>query len=90
MTNSLQRLTQSIDNLEELINKKLSAPPEQPKEDLAKVAALETVNVELQDELKSLKKDYQKLQETSKDVINELNSSIQTIEDYFKKQNANN
>lgn len=90
MTNSLQRLTQSIDNLEELITKKLSTPPEQPKEDLTKVTALETVNVELQDELKSLKKDYQKLQETSKDVINELNSSIQTIEDYFKKQNANN
>lgn len=90
MTNSVQRLTQSIDNLEELINKKLSTPPEQPKEDLTKVTALETVNVELQDELKSLKKDYQKLQETSKDVINELNSSIQTIEDYFKKQNANN
>lgn len=90
MTNSLQRLTQSIDNLEELINKKLSTPPEQPKEDLAKVTALEEVNVELQNELKSLKKDYQKLQETSKDVIDELNSSIQTIEDYFKKQNASN
>ncbi len=90
MTNSLQRLTQSIDNLEELINKRTTTPQEPSKEELAKVRNLEEVNLELQDELKSLKKDYQKLQETSKDVIKELNSSIQTIEDYFKKQNASN
>lgn len=90
MTNSLQRLTQSIDNLEELINKRISTPQESSKDEIAKVNDLEEVNLELQNELKSLKKDYLKLQETSKDVINELNSSIQTIEDYFKKKNASN
>ncbi len=43
----------------------------------------------LQEENKILKHEYQNLKETSRDVVNELNNSIQVIEDYFKKQNVN-
>ena len=88
MTNSLERLTLSIDNLEGLLLQKLSGSDESASS--AEFAVLQTANEGLKKELEILKKDYQKLQETSKDVIGELNHSIQIIEDYFKKQNANN
>ena len=87
MTNSLQRLVQSIDNLEELMAQNLSI---EDKTNSEEVNLLDIANDELKKELQELKNDYKKLQETSKDVINELNNSIQIIEDYFKKQNANN
>lgn len=87
MTNSLQRLVQSIDNLEELMAQNLSIKDKTNSEE---VNLLDIANDELKKELQELKADYKKLQETSKDVINELNNSIQIIEDYFKKQNANN
>lgn len=44
----------------------------------------------LTEENKLLKEDYKKLKDTSQEVINELNNSIEIIEDYFKKYNANN
>ncbi len=87
MTNSLQRLVQSIDNLEELMAQNLSIKDKPNSEE---VNLLNIANDKLKKELQELKNDYKKLQETSKDVINELNNSIQIIEDYFKKQNANN
>ena len=87
MTNSLQRLVQSIDKLEEIIAQNLSIKDEPHSED---TMLLHVANDDLKKELQALKDDYKKLQETSKDVINELNNSIQIIEDYFKKQNANN
>lgn len=45
--------------------------------------------VQLENENKLLKQEYLNLKETSQEVINELNSSIQVIDEYFKKQNAN-
>lgn len=88
MTNALQRLTQSIDNLEEIIAQKLSCLNSAvPQEE---VTAFKDENQLLKKELVALKADHDKLKETSKEVINELNSSIKVIEDYFKKQNANN
>ena len=87
MTNSLQRLTQSIDGLEELIAQKLSNYNEA---DSVQLNFLQSENDALKLELETLKKDYKNLQETSKEVVNELNNSIKVIEDYFKKQNANN
>lgn len=50
----------------------------------------EHVVEKLIEENKMLKEEYNKLKETSQEVINELNNSIQVIEDYFKKQNAHN
>ncbi len=49
----------------------------------------DTSNKQLVKENESLKQEYASLKETSQEVINELNNSIQIIEDYFKKQNAN-
>ncbi len=95
MTNSLQRLTKSIENLEELLDRKLSALSEgnlieEASSISIKIEGLELENYNIKQELDTLKQNYQKLKETSKDVINELNNSIEVIEDYFKKQNANN
>lgn len=45
--------------------------------------------VQLENENRLLKQEYLNLKETSQEVINELNSSIQVIDEYFKKQNAN-
>ncbi len=78
MSNSLERLTQSLQKLEDLIS--IRATPNNQ-------SALLT---ELQKENALLKQEYQALKETSQEVIHELNNSIQIIEDYFKKQNANN
>jgi hypothetical protein len=83
MSNNLQRLNQALDSLENAITKKLSASA---SEELDK---LKSMNSSLQQELLTSQDEYQKLKETSKEVINELNNSIQIIEDYFKKQNAN-
>lgn len=87
MSNSLQRLVESIDILENMIN----SQSELDNNNLSnEIESLQVENQHLKFELDNLKQDYQNLKETSKDVINELNNSIEVIEDYFKKQNANN
>lgn len=94
---NLNSLIASIEKLEKLVDHKLCNMPDvslsNEKENnslVTKVQALEKENHNLVDELNTLKKDYQILKTTSQEVINELNNSIQVIEDYFKKQNANN
>lgn len=87
MSSSLHRLIESIDNLEEIIN----AQSQMSDHDLSqKIEGLQAENQDLKYELDKLKKEYQILKETSKDIMNELNNSIEVIEDYFKKQNADN
>lgn len=94
---NLDNLIASIEKLENLVNNKLSnsdvaASLDNEKEIafITKVKELEKENHSLVEELNTLKKNYQVLKTTSQEVINELNNSIQVIEDYFKKQNANN
>lgn len=77
MSNSLQRLTAAIDSLEKAVTHKLAS-------------AEETSSASLKLELAKLQEEHKNLQETSKEVINELNNSIQIIEEYFKKKNATN
>ncbi len=81
MSNSLQRLTAAIDSLEKVVMHKL-ATCEQKME--------EADSSSLQQELAKLQEEHKTLQETSKEVINELNNSIQIIEKYFKKKDATN
>ncbi len=86
MNNSLQRLNLSIQNLEEIVAKRLSSASD-PNDSSAQLKQLIAENITLKEELDKTKQEYQLLQDSSKDVINELNNSIQIIEDYFKKQN---
>lgn len=81
MTNSLQRLTAAIDSLETVVMQKL-AKYEQKIE--------EASSSSLQQKFAKLQEEHKTLQETSKEVINELNNSIQIIEEYFKKKDATN
>lgn len=77
MDSKIEKINQLLDNLENLIAQKKFANKD-----------LEVMS-QLLEENNLLKKEYQHLKETSQEVINELNSSVQIIEDYFKKQNAN-
>lgn len=85
MNNSLELLNSSIKNLEEALEKrlKLDCNHEITSET---VKQLQEENISLKEELDKIKQEYQSLQENSKDVIKELNNSIQIIEDYFKKE----
>ncbi len=74
---SVTKINQSLTKLEDLIRQKSYANDES------------LLVKQLQEENQMLKKEYQQLKDTSQEVINELNNSIQIIEDYFKKQNAN-
>lgn len=84
MTNNLEHLINSIDNLEKLLNEKLSNNSKNFDNEL-----FET-NQNLKKELEVLKQDYQKLEKTSKEVLEELNNSIEIIENHLKLKNANN
>jgi regulator of replication initiation timing len=77
MDNKIEKINQLLDDLEKLIAQKNFVHKD-----------LEVMS-QLLEENKLLKTEYQHLKETSQEVINELNSSVQIIEDYFKKQNAN-
>jgi hypothetical protein len=74
---SVTKINQALTKLEDLIRQKSYANDES------------LLVKQLQEENQMLKKEYQQLKDTSQEVINELNNSIQIIEDYFKKQNAN-
>ena len=88
MNDSMQRLNLSVQNLEELIAKHLDSLVSNNNQDNSEQLLQE--NAALREKLEKSRQEYQLLKETSKDVINELNNSIQIIEDYFKKQHANN
>ncbi len=86
----MQRLNLSVQNLEQIIAQRLSVPASTNNEHSKNSEQLLLENATLKEELEKSRQEYQLLKETSQDVINELNNSIQIIEDYFKKQNANN
>ena len=67
-----------MQQLEDIVDKRLS---------ISSTSAQE--NAALKSELAQITQEYKHLKETSVEVINELNNSIQVIDDYFKKQNAN-
>lgn len=95
MTNSLQNLVESVKNLEELVDKRLSENTTYASSDevnllYKQVEDLKSKNYSLNKELETLQQNYKVLKDTSQDVIDELNHSIQVIEDYFKKENASN
>jgi hypothetical protein len=79
MIQSIDDLKNSITILEQLVCKKLKNFDSSNQESILK----------LENENKMLRQEYQHLKETSQEVINELNNSIQIIDEYFKKQNAN-
>ena len=79
MSNSLSRLNQALQKLEEAITSR-SAHPE---------AELQEENTKLKNELAASQQECQALKTTSQEVISELNNAVHVIEDYFKKQNAN-
>ena len=77
MSETIERINQSLQKIEDLISTKSFMHGDN------------SLLKNLEEENNILKQEYQHLKETSKEVINELNNSIQIIEDYFKKQNAN-
>lgn len=77
MSETIERINQSLQKIEDLISTKSFMHGDN------------SLLKNLEEENNILKQEYQNLKETSKEVINELNNSIQIIEDYFKKQNAN-
>ena len=95
MTNSLQNLSESVKTLEELVDKKLSTLNNYDSSEgtallSSQLEDLQAENHSIKKELETLKQSYKVLKDTSKEVINELNHSIQVIEDYFNKKNASN
>lgn len=78
MIETIKKLSDSIAQLENLLIDKVIDDNSQQQDLIAK----------LEKENKLLKQEYLHLKETSQEVINELNSSIQVIDEYFKKQNA--
>jgi uncharacterized coiled-coil DUF342 family protein len=78
----IQRLSQAIDELETLLLAK--------NDSNVRLSELMKENEVLKIELKNTQNKFHKLQETSQEVIEELNKSIKVIEDYFKKENGNN
>ena len=79
MSNSLSRLNQALQKLEDVIASR-SVQPE---------AGLQEENTRLKNELAASQQECKTLKTTSQEVINELNNAVHVIEDYFKKQNAN-
>ncbi len=79
MIETIKKLSNSIAQLEDLLVDKVVDDNSQQQNLIA----------QLEKENKLLKQEYLHLKETSQEVINELNSSIQVIDEYFKKQNAN-
>ena len=86
MNTSIDRFNLSLQKLEQLIIKKVSSTESSSSVD----NSLSEENLDLKAELNQLKKKYNELVKTSETVINELNISIKVIDDYFKKQDANN
>ena len=80
MSEKLECFNQAINKLEELVVKKLASGE----------AGLIEENLQLQKELDTTKKEHMELVKTSEEVINELNNSIQVIDNFFKKQDASN
>ena len=78
MIETIKKLSDSIAQLENLLIDKVIDDNSQQQDLIAK----------LEKENKLLKQEYLHLKETSQEVIKELNSSIQVIDEYFKKQNA--
>jgi archaellum component FlaC len=78
MDSKIKQINNALDKLEDLVtHKSFSSNGGSTEMD------------QLREENQLLKKEYQHLKTTSQEVISELNSSVQIIEDYFKKQNAN-
>jgi|GEM_PF-4756233 len=86
MNTSIDRFNLSLQKLEQLVIKKVSSTESSSSVD----NSLSEENLNLKAELNQLKKKYNELVKTSETVINELNISIKVIDDYFKKQDANN
>ncbi len=84
MSDSIDRLNKSLKKLEELVAKNNIVSSNSID------AEVMAENIALKAELADLQKKYKELVATSEDVINELNNSIQVIDNYFKKQDANN
>lgn len=78
----IQRLSRAIDELEALLLAK--------NDSNSRLSELMKENEFLKIELTNTQNKFNKLQETSQEVIEELNKSIKVIEDYFKKENGNN
>jgi hypothetical protein len=77
------RFNQALQRLEELVVKKLNFGDTGD-------SGIRKENSKLKSELNLVQKKYNELVTTSESVINELNSSIQVIDNFFKKQDANN
>lgn len=77
MSISIEKINQSLQKIEDLISEK------------SLMHGDASLLKKLEEENTILKQEHQTLKETSQEVINELNNSIQIIEDYFKKHNAN-
>ncbi len=78
MKENIRKLEKSITQLEKLVEEKLNMSSDN-----------QTLIEQLKGENIFLKKEYDHLKQTSQEVINELNNSIQVIDEYFKKENAN-
>ncbi len=78
MKENIRKLEKSITQLEKLVEEKLNMRSDN-----------QTLIEQLKGENIFLKKEYDHLKQTSQEVINELNNSIQVIDEYFKKENAN-
>ena len=86
MSESLDKFNKSLKKLEQLIihNSNSAGFSVSPDD------SLKEENLKLKAEIAQLKKKYNELAKTSEKVINELNSSIEVIDNYFKKQDAKN
>lgn len=76
----MENFDNSLAKLEELIKAKLA----QGDQDLL------AINNQLQQELKESHEKYDNLVQSSEEIVKELNKSIQVIDNFFEKQNANN
>ena len=79
MNNSFELLLKSLQNLEDIIDNK----PSDEKD-----SNLFFENQNLKKELEQCRLNYQILQKTSKEILDELNNSIKVIEEYFENKNA--
>ena len=86
MSKSLDEFNKSLKKLEQLIihNSASTSFSTSPDD------SLKEENLKLKEEIGQLKTKYNELAKTSEKVINELNSSIEVIDNYFKKQDAKN
>ena len=77
---NMENFNNSLAKLEDLIRKKASHGD----------ADLLAENKKLQQELQESHEKYTNLVQTSEEIVKELNKSIQVIDKFFEKQNANN